>query len=442
MSINNNIVIVGAGPIGITTACTLKALNKELNICVVDKRPEPGRSHGLRVQSDSVAKINELLTNALLQKDSNVDVNNVNKLKGIFNQWIRGNNFPRTSEIENTLGNAAKEMGIEVIRDKDCEISQKAEITYEDLLKPEEPANLTSKQNTLRNIFQKASVIIGADGAHSEVRKQIFGEKLVDQKTLQYIIELKYQTEGKAQPRGVFTGLMHAYKCGHVDFENMAKQKMSEKKPATLHVFVDQETYNDLRPIIDGKQKGVFGNSWSLKEIKELAKTNPRVKDVYHDIMHNLKDAKRKEGKCSEEQISTLEIGVYRSEESVKIHHGKHILLIGDANSGMVLERGFNKGLKEVALCAKAVADFFKRPVQSNASVQKVPKEFKCYQKETRKIFSNEKWWAEFKNYWIVMAQKIVKLISTYIAKPFYRTFIKPFRTKHPVCLHSKRITA
>ena len=75
--INNNhnydVVIIGAGPIGITTASLLKTLNKDLKICVLDKRSEPTRKHGLNIRADSMNRllgvIKEAFNNVLVDKN-------------------------------------------------------------------------------------------------------------------------------------------------------------------------------------------------------------------------------------------------------------------------------------------------------------------------------------------------------------------------------------
>lgn len=52
-----DVVIIGAGPLGMTTACTLKAIHKQLNICVLEKRTVSTRDHSLKINWDAVSKI-------------------------------------------------------------------------------------------------------------------------------------------------------------------------------------------------------------------------------------------------------------------------------------------------------------------------------------------------------------------------------------------------
>lgn len=431
MKVNYDVVIFGAGPVGITCAATLKALNRKLNICVLDKRPESTRNHGLNIRADSVAKIQEVLDQALKSSDPFVDQKSIKELQKIFQNWK--NHFIRTSTIETDLAKQAGLMGIHVLRGSEYGI--KAE-EFETLLDPSPaPHPLTDNQKRIKDLLLDAQVLIGADGSHSDARKGIMGKKITnpnthqtviedqlrDKETLQYLIELKYQTNGKAVPREIFEASMELSKCGHFDVESMNKNQNQATKPVTLHIFVDKDTFDRFRQKDhQGNLKGVFGNSWSLKEIQDLAKTDEKVKKVYLNFKKHLKGIQARGGSCEQEQISTLEMSIYRSEESVKQYKGKSVLLMGDANSGMVLERGFNKGLKEAALGAQAVSNYFKEN-EGSAPSDKIPHLFTVYQEKVRQIFEEEKWWAHFKNSWIKAAQ----LILSFIANKIFSWFIK-----------------
>jgi hypothetical protein len=255
------------------------------------------------------------------------------------------------------------------------------------------------------------------------------GDRLVDQKTMQYVIELKYQTDGEAKPRNLPVQSFESSISGYIDFESLNRRKTDEDKPVTLHIFVNKETYDSLR-IVDeqGRLKGVFGNSWTLEEIKEMGKNNPIIDRISKTFEYHIKGLRNRAGTCKEEKISTLDLTVYRAEESVKNYKGKQVLLVGDANSGLILQRGLNKGIMEAGLCAEAISSVMRR----NPEIEelKVPKEFTDYQKKTRIIYSKEKRFAEFKNLWISIAQKIVSFIANNIVAFFNKNkVVRP----HPI---------
>jgi len=389
MQTNYDVVIVGAGPVGITTACTLKAIKNDLNICVLDKRPTPQRNHGLLIQSDAIAAV----SNILKPVRGNA---HVASLQRIYSSW--NGHFIRTNDIETKLQKQAETMGITVLRDKAYEIS-KGDIGA--VLDAGSASNLSEKQKKIQNICKHARVIIAADGSHSVVREEL-GIPLIEKENLQYLVELKYQTNGKTQPRGYKEASLLSSKVGYVAAETMNQRTGEEKKPATFLLFVNETTYNCLREKdAQGKIKGVYGNSWTLKELRE--KNDPQIQKVSKSFEQYLEHVKSRGGSCSEEKIATLEMKIYRSKESAKMYKGKHVLLVGDANSGLVLQRGFNKGLKEAALCAQAVRAFFNKP-----SSVTVPSEFRAYQKQTQRLFRKERGSIRRKNFFIKAAQVVV----------------------------------
>ncbi len=123
MQVGYDVVIVGAGPVGITTACTLKAIHKDLRVCVIDKRPDPQRNHGLKIKSDSINKIQALLNQVLDSNSKYANAHDINGLKHMLEGWR--NNFIRTNQIEKDLALIAGDMGVMVLRDKKFEISEK-----------------------------------------------------------------------------------------------------------------------------------------------------------------------------------------------------------------------------------------------------------------------------------------------------------------------------
>lgn len=406
MQSNFDVVVVGAGPIGITTACTLKAIHNHLNICVIDKRPEPVRNHGLRINGDSVDKIQTLLESTLNSNSSYADPEGIQGLHQIFEGWR--DNFVRTSHIENELAKTAHQMGITVLRDKGCTITEE---NFASLCSPEgqAAANVSSQ---LQQIFENAPVVIGADGAHSVVRKVVMKNKFSHEEILRHLVELKYQTSGQMQARGYTEASTGAVKHKMLSFETTSNDQSKPAKPVTWHLFVGEPTYNSLRiEDKEGRLKGVFGNSWTLNELKQLATTDKNVKRIYIQMINYLRTVTLRQGSCQNEQISTLSMNVYRSKHSVKEYYGKYVLLVGDAESGLVLERGFNKGLKGAAICAHAVSSFFSAQMTND----EMPLPFKSYEEEMRALFENERKWAKLKN----TALKVVEapLYSSMVAK-------------------------
>jgi flavin-dependent dehydrogenase len=376
MQTHFDVVIVGAGPVGMATACTLKAIHASLQICVLDKRSASKRSHGLSIQADAIEKISQVLDQS----------KECDRLKEIYASWK--SRFIRTNEIEISLQEEAKRMGISVLRGSDYEINDG------DLKKVlENPSDQLEKQK-LQSIFKNARVVIAADGSHSIMRKEL-GITLAEDETLKYLVELKYQTKGMTEPRGYKEASYVSSKTGLVGAEIMNRQIDEDKKPATYLLFIDKPTYESLREKdAQGNLKGVYGNSWTLQELSE------KNKKVYDSFQTYIRSVTARGGICEDAKVSTLEMRIYRSHESVKNVAGKQFLLVGDANSGLVLQRGFNKGLKEAAFCAKAVSTFFNDFSNSERLNE--------YQNEAQSLFAEEQQNIYLKIFGISAAQSLV----------------------------------
>jgi flavin-dependent dehydrogenase len=118
-------------------------------------------------------------------------------------------------------------------------------------------------------------------------------------------------------------------------------------------------------------------------------------------------------GECLHEQISTLAMNVYQSETCVKLYHDRIILLVGDSESALVLEQGFNKGIKTAVVCAKAVTDFLKLQDSQPHKYRKLPQNFEDYQNHARTIFSNELKKAKRKNNALRIAESSVQMTNS-----------------------------
>lgn len=392
-----DVVYIGAGPVGISSACALKALNPSLKITVLDKRPVATRTHGLKVEKDSIDAFNKVLKEALKSSETPEQKQHIENLRKQFLSWKK--HFVKTNEIEEKIAELAKEMGITIIRD--------AAFTQE-LASEKLPGLLSQPGETVaQKMLSSAKVIIGADGAHSDVRKAFMHDEKVHSQNLQYVVELKYQTDGSARPMNKGLAKMVAKQEGVVAFHGMNRRPQEGSKPATLHLFVDEATVKLLRTTDPqtGKPRGNAQAPWSLAELKEKAASEPKLRRLYKTLKRNLKAAEKTGGTFKDEKIATLDLTIYRSRDAVVHQKGKTILLAGDANSGMILQRGFNKGLKEAALAAKAIDRHLRNPNEQQ-------KPFEAYQQRTRRIFASERRKALFKNFWINIANRFARGVS------------------------------
>lgn len=382
-----DIVHIGAGPTGLANACLIKALDPNKRICVLDKRAETTRDFGLVLTKDSMDKILSLLKSIPQPND------NVRKLRETYQTW-RKQGVVRTSAIENTLTKIALEMGIAVLRgpqygitdtvDENKVVLETAKDKMSRLMNKEPK---TDGENYLCNIFKNAKVIVGVDGARSTVREFI-GATKTDESNLNWVIQLKYQTKGWFQPSPKIQKTSVLSTEEHIVIEQISRQTGSAYKPATVQIFVDEETceafvHRDKNGEI---KKGDSARPWTIQEIEQraLSDAHPKTYRVYEMMVRQLGRAESHHGVPKEAKVSILPIGLYRSTTAWAEKEGKIFVTAGDAYAGLALRRGANNGQKAAAMLAETVIDYLNNK-NKNA--------FENYNRDLEAMTKNEMKW-------------------------------------------------
>lgn len=405
-----HITIVGAGPIGGTLG-TLLAANPNLKVTMIDKRPDPTRTYGLSVRADAIKKTQEVLEEALrTYPEREKEIQECNNL---LDGW-RGH-VVRTNDMENSLKIQAKKLGAKVLRGKNYEV---VEGDLEQLLNPEQNGPLTKRQYKLKKIFGRSQLIIAADGSHSTMRMEMGIQKIEKDTINRFMAEFKFQTEGTAQPRGKMEATFAASKVGHVAVEQLNPRQDAEEKPGTLLVFIDQEVYEKLRQKDSkGEMRGIPGKGWTIEEFKAIAKEDPRMASLEKAIDRYIAALEKRGGHCNNATLATLELKIYQSEQSVKDAHGKPVVFVGDSNSGLVLQRGFNEGLKEAALLVEAINRIVENRFQNIDPTRHVPVELIGYEAATRSLFELEESAIAKTDKQIAVAQSTVQFSAAKVQK-------------------------
>lgn len=145
---NTNVVIIGGGPVGLATAIQTKIRNSGAHIVIYEKYPEYKRHHVLQLEQRSFS---EFPTDEKIQEVIGQFFDKEKSFFSSISSWILPEkvNLP-TSEIEEKFKQLAINLGIE--------------FRYEQVDRPK----------SLMTAHPNAKIFVGADGSHSEVRKQIF----------------------------------------------------------------------------------------------------------------------------------------------------------------------------------------------------------------------------------------------------------------------------
>jgi len=301
-----DVIIIGAGPVGLWTAIQLKLHDPKTDILMFEKYTEYKRRHIL-----------------LLDKTSLIGTHNDPEFQKLIQD------LPtkiRTTELESKLLQFAKQQGLN--------IQYKKVENFSDLPKQ----------------FPSAKVIVGADGAHSKTREEIFDGNLSVNKNLKFIAELKYECKGSANELNLWTEAVPALAyTKHLVSEFVGKEK-NGKTPVSLRLFIDEKAYNQM-------QEARGGTYFSLKDTDKINS------DLLISINAWLKARKMiaKENRIPDsEKITVTKLAAYRSEAFVRQVDGTAWCLVGDAAFGVPYFRSLNNGLISGTNLAKKLAAHLK----------------------------------------------------------------------------------
>lgn len=297
-----DVIIIGAGPCGLWTAIQIKLQHPQANITIFEKYQEYQRHHVLSIHKSSY--------------DGAIE----DKSMGALTKELTG--YVPTSVIETKLLAKAKELGIKVVNRKieNCE--------------------------KLVEEFPSCKVIIGADGARSQVRKFICNDEMAFQENLNNIVELKYQIKGRgtALPLGKYISTMAM--LHHSIFEYVGKEKNGVTS-VSLRFFVNNATFQAM-------EEARGAHYFHLQD--------PRIPDNLKQSMTIWLNARKKatgeEILPNQERITVANLDVYCSKKATKHHNGVEYAIVGDAYCGLPYFRSLNNGLIGGTQLAKSVAAY------------------------------------------------------------------------------------
>lgn len=304
-----DIVIVGAGPVGMWAAIQLKKRRPGLRIEMYERYEEYKRSHVLRLEAFSVL-LYAKMTGDAAEKEFFTDVLG-REYDAAMLMKAKKPAFVRTNDLEVALKSYAAKMGVN--------------INYETVNSPDE----------VMGWHPECKTFVAADGAHSKMRKAIMGEDDValDKNELQYVVEMKYQAKGRARPLGT-NGMYKTNKLMQsMAFEYIGREKEGVT-PATVRFFVDKETY-DAMPEASFKNPVRIGDGGIPEKL---------AKDIA-TLMAVRKSERGEEYIEGSAKLSKLTLSHYVAKKFATTYKDRAWFLAGDAALGVPYFRSLNAGL-------------------------------------------------------------------------------------------------
>lgn len=295
-----DIIIIGAGPAGLMTAIELKLRDPEKQILVLEKHQEYQRKHSVQLDRDAF---------------QHAHPNNE------FQELIRS--LPskiRINALENQFLEFAKKIGIDV--------------SYQ---------SITSCQQLAQD-YPLTPIVIGADGSHSIVHKQIFDHEYHFYSDLQYMAEIKYEVSGSAQPLNTFGKIAATHFSHHYSSEFIG-EAVSGVTPVAIRFFINQTTYEKMK-------EATFKNPYNLTQTDKIDPALLVTIKAWLIAREEMGNEKKIEGS---ERITTTHLPCYASKEFVKEKFDKTWFLVGDSAIGMPYFRGMGNAIEAAIQLAKAI---------------------------------------------------------------------------------------
>lgn len=329
----NQIIFVGAGPIGLWTALQLKLQRLDFEIIFQEKYTRYKRTHTLKLEHTSFA--------GCIYDEKGIIKNIVAKLKK--------NPHIRTDSFEGELSQLARSLGISIEYKSIKNIEQ-------DILKE----------------YPNADMIIGADGVRSIVREQIFGLDNVERTPLAYAAQIKYVVKDDAlKSDSYFQAYPLLKQSDFLSFTSVG-QKKEGITPVTIQHIIDKQTYDAIKYI-------GFANAINIFSVDIATQLPPKL---LHAVKAQIgfRLAGDEDIILDSANLTVTELPQQRCKNTIKFQNGRFYGLIGDAALALSYFKGMNSGLPLATQFSKSIVkDWDKIKAQDQSALYDYEKHYAIY---------------------------------------------------------------
>eukprot|EP01124_Arcella_intermedia_P024491 TRINITY_DN4139_c0_g1_i1.p1 TRINITY_DN4139_c0_g1~~TRINITY_DN4139_c0_g1_i1.p1 ORF type:complete len:723 (-),score=137.05 TRINITY_DN4139_c0_g1_i1:14-1858(-) len=309
------IVVVGAGPVGLWTAIQIKSLHPLTRVSCFERRTEYARTHALRI--DDYA-FDDIISPDLKKFTESLQIFRKNGALRI-----------RTTELEDRLRQLAHAISVEMIF--------------------EEVEGL----EWVLERYKKIDAIVVADGARSRCRRSAFpeGEYLKSRK-LGSLLQVKFDAFGEIQKSSGTLQTFLSNLPASKQFFNILPAKYDETEnvtPITLFSLLNDEIFGELEALATSGKP--------CQSIEELEQNlQPRSVQVAKDIAFVLNKQFPDGIKQESVKISVIPASYHVIRSPTCLYQGNLVLFAGDAAMGLSLEKGLNYGWNIATKLANFIA--------------------------------------------------------------------------------------
>ena len=301
-----NIVIIGAGPVGLWTALQIKKRMPAVSIAMYERHTTYQRNHVLRLDYWSLLLYSRKNRNTSEQAFyTEVTGKRVAGVQLGFAKSL----YIRTSDLEAALREYALREGITI------EYQKIQSVTEAESRHPE------------------CTIFIASDGAHSPLRKELLGADDVRRSDLQHVVEMKFEEEGERRKFDIrqmwaLNRQLHFTATDHVG------RKKGATTPVTLRLLLDEVTYSHLPDMSFRAPCGLSDPALPAtvrSNIETYLRTRAQVLGTHYV-----------EGSA---KLSKLVLSMYAAKQFGIRKADKAWFLVGDAAMGVPYFRALNCGM-------------------------------------------------------------------------------------------------
>ena len=317
----NEIVFVGAGPIGLWTAIQIKLQNPLIPIVFKEKKETYTRSHTLLLKSTSF--------DDCLKDDTGI-------IEGIITE-LKKNPHIRTNDLEQRLKILALELGVTI-----------------------DTCSVNDVESEIIAAHPEVAMIIGSDGVRSKVRDMVFGEDNAEMVDLAYTAQIKYSVKGEALKEStLFESYPLLKQSNYLASVNVGQLK-DGKTPVTIQIVIDKTTYEQIKQFTYANPLKLLADS--LDEQLPLNLLN----DIKTHLGFRLKNGENII--IDDINLTASRLPQQRCQQVTLLKNGRYYGLIGDAALALSYFKGMNKGLQLATTFAKSIVSQWDKVIAKDPS--------------------------------------------------------------------------
>ncbi|MGL5741606.1 MAG: FAD-dependent oxidoreductase [Legionella sp.] len=316
MAKDTDVLVIGAGPIGLLNAWGMKQLNPKLKIVVLEKYEKYQRSHTLIMQPQHLEAI---------MKATHTDDHPV--LSKLLAQ-LRNDPHIRTNTLQEILTKLAQDSGVE--------IQTKQEVKEDEIKKK------------IAEEYHNVRLIVGADGTHSVVGQTLYPKGNQVRNVYDHVLQLRFDIDGEEKAPGINTQAFYQQMArkGLIGNEYMGNFE-NGKTPVTVQLVISKEDFLQLKKATSRDPLKPFAKISPTASTPNAPELPPHLQSfITTYLKYKVRDTDQVDQKIDQAsiRISVNETTAAHVKQAVNKLGNARVILKGDAALSLSYWKGLNAG--------------------------------------------------------------------------------------------------